>query len=76
MDFKKQYGEIGENFIEVHHTVPVSQITNAYVLDPVKDLVPLCCNCHSMAHRGRLEQAPRSVEELKSLLSRKSLNSL
>lgn len=51
-DFEKEYGEIGHEFIEVHHIVPVSSIGNEYVVDPVKDLRPLCSNCHSMIHRS------------------------
>jgi len=68
LDFGEQYGPIGKGFIEVHHTIPVSQMGGSYIIDPVKDLVPLCSNCHSIAHRDRHQQKPRSVFEIKELL--------
>lgn len=53
MSFEERYGVIGQGFIEVHHLVPVSERGGEYVVDPIKDLVPLCSNCHSMIHRQR-----------------------
>lgn len=64
-DFARFYGTIGEGFIEVHHRTPVSQLENNYVLDPVKDLVPLCSNCHQMVHR---ECPPIPAEKLRETL--------
>ena len=59
--FEIAYGEIGKDFIPVHHLVPVSQLGSSYELDPVTDLVPLCANCHAMAHHGvRRRAASRS----------------
>lgn len=49
-DFEERYGEIGAEFIEVHHITPVSQMGGEYSVSPVTDLIPLCSNCHSMAH--------------------------
>lgn len=51
-DFEAAYGAIGHNFIEVHHKWPLSAIADEHQVDPVRDLVPLCSNCHSMIHRG------------------------
>ena len=50
-DFEELYGSIGRHFIHVHHIVPVSQIGPDYVINPVKDLIPVCPNCHAMLHR-------------------------
>jgi 5-methylcytosine-specific restriction enzyme A len=50
-DFEEFYGSIGQNFIHVHHIVPLSEIRGEYELDPIKDLVPICPNCHAMIHR-------------------------
>ena len=66
LNFEKMYGEIGRGFIHVHHIVPVSQSGGAYKLDPVKDLVPVCPNCHAMLHIGVEE--PRTVEHLRNLI--------
>jgi len=51
-DFEKKYGERGADFIECHHTKPVSE------LEPngktkVSDLVLLCSNCHRIVHRKK-----------------------
>lgn len=51
LNFEDMYGAIGRNFIEVHHTTPVSLMGDDYILDIDRDLVPLCSNCHSMVHR-------------------------
>lgn len=65
--FEIKYGEIGKDFIHVHHIVPVSQLGADYELDPVTDLVPLCANCHAMAHHG--VSIPRTVAELRRIIS-------
>jgi 5-methylcytosine-specific restriction protein A len=65
-NFQAKYGELGEEYIVVHHTVPVSKMGNDYVVDPAKDLVTLCANCHAMVHR---QEPPLSVEELRRILS-------
>ena len=64
MNFEKVYGEIGHGFIHVHHIVPLSTIGKNYIIDPIKDLVPVCPNCHSMLHKG-CNGVMLSVDELK-----------
>lgn len=64
-DFEKKYGEIGMNFIEVHHIEQLSLIRQAHVIDPTLDLIPLCSNCHSMIHR---KTPPYTPEELKEMV--------
>jgi 5-methylcytosine-specific restriction protein A len=53
-DFEKVYGEIGKGHITVHHIEPLFRATakqNGEVdTDPIKDLLPVCSNCHSMLH--------------------------
>lgn len=61
--FKDDYGELGADYIEVHHLVPVSSREGEYDIDPVNDLVPLCSNCHSMIHRSGA--MPMSLSELR-----------
>lgn len=57
-DFEKSYGELGKGFIHVHHIVPVSKIGPNYIIDPVKDLIPICPNCHAMLHRADPPMGP------------------
>ncbi len=52
-NFKEFYGEIGEGYIHVHHLKPLSEIGEGYKLDAVKDLRPVCPNCHAMLHRSK-----------------------
>ena len=64
--FGETYGKVGEGFIHVHHLRPLSDIGEAYEVNPVADLCPVCPNCHAVIHHGgRL----RSVEEVRQLLS-------
>lgn len=51
MNFVKTYGEIGKEFIEVHHLYPISETDGEHEVDPATDMIPLCSNCHSMIHR-------------------------
>ena len=59
------YGSIAQNYIHVHHIVPLSQVKENYQIDPIKDLIPICPNCHSIIHR---ENPPLEVEKLKWLI--------
>lgn len=63
-DFSQRYGELGEGFIHVHHIVPIGSIGKEYVLDPVKDLVPVCPNCHYMLHSTTPPMQPKALKEL------------
>jgi 5-methylcytosine-specific restriction protein A len=67
-NFEEKYGELGEDYIVVHHVIPVSQIGSDYKIDPLRDLVTICANCHAMVHRYN---PPLTVEELKKLLGKK-----
>jgi 5-methylcytosine-specific restriction enzyme A len=65
-DFLKEYGELGRNYIHVHHITDLSSIGKEYDVDPRNDLIPVCPNCHSMLHRDA--KPARTVEALKSIL--------
>ena len=51
MNFVTRYGEIGKEFIEVHHLNPICETDGEHEVNPATDLIPLCSNCHSMIHR-------------------------
>ncbi|NUS37213.1 MAG: restriction endonuclease, partial [Pseudarthrobacter sp.] len=65
--FERAYGEAGTDVMDVHHVVPPEMLGSGYQLDPVTDLLPLCPNCHAMAHRG--PGAPTSVPELRRMMA-------
>ena len=64
-DFAETYGPLGIGYIEIHHVKPIATLGADYRLNIETDLVPLCGNCHAMAHR---ENPPIPVETLKSLV--------
>jgi len=61
------YGEIAVNFIHVHHIIELASIKKEYIVDPIKDLRPLCPNCHSIIHR---KTPAMSIDELVTLLQK------
>jgi len=67
-NFAAAYGEIGQDFIHVHHLKPIALAGSEYTLDPVQDLRPVCPNCHAMLHR-RPGRMPFSIEELIEMLA-------
>jgi 5-methylcytosine-specific restriction protein A len=64
-NFEKTYGSLGHQFIHVHHRALLSAAGEKYKVDPVKDLVPVCPNCHAMLHK---QNPPLTIEELKKLM--------
>jgi len=70
-NFNKVYGAaFARGFIEVHHVRSITE-KNGGLVNPQTDLIPLCSNCHSMAHRerGRI----LSLGELRSLIAKNAL---
>ena len=65
-DFGIAFGEEFSGKIEVHHIKPISEIGKEYVVDQVRDLVPVCPNCHMMLHSKH--DGVYSIEELKLLI--------
>ncbi len=60
-NFEERYGEVGKGFIHVHHLRPLSELGGEYQLSPIKDLRPVCPNCHAMLHKRK---PAYSIEEL------------
>jgi 5-methylcytosine-specific restriction protein A len=67
LKFDEAYGPAGEGLIHVHHLVPLALIRREYEINPVKDLRPVCPNCHALIHR---RTPPYSPAEVKSMLSK------
>lgn len=64
-DFSRTYGEIGYQFIEAHHRVPVAHL-EAGAKTKISDLAAVCSNCHRMLHRF----SGITVEELRKQIRR------
>jgi 5-methylcytosine-specific restriction protein A len=69
-NFSEAYGELGKQYIEVHHLKEISGIAEEYEIDPIKDLRPVCANCHRMLHKRR---PVLSIEELKYHITSKDI---
>jgi hypothetical protein len=62
--FVEKYGEIGRDFIEAHHVLPLSRLTEETEIN-ADDLIMVCSNCHRMLHRNG---ETMTVEQLKAML--------
>lgn len=65
-DLGHRYGSAAAGLIEVHHLTPVSKLGENYRINPATDLVPLCPNCHRVAHR---RDPPFTIDELRAMLA-------
>lgn len=68
VDMGDIYGDLGRGYVHVHHKRPLSMLEGATALDPMKDLVPLCPNCHCMIHRPK--NTVLTVNELRGILGK------
>lgn len=66
-DFEQVYGEIGKDYIHVHHLAALADIGEEYEVDPIKDLRPVCPNCHAMIHS---QEPPLTVKRLRQIVRR------
>lgn len=65
-NFKKTFGDLGKDFIHVHHKIDISTVGNEYSVNPLTDLIPVCPNCHSMLHK---KKPAYTVDELKEIMN-------
>lgn len=68
-DFEEFYGDIGKEIIEVHHNKALNQIKKSYEVNPIKDLRPVCSNCHTIIHSRKPNY---QIDELKIILRNKN----
>ena len=67
-NFSVTYGELGQGYIEAHHTVPVANLCGKRKTK-LSEIALVCSNCHRMLHRGK---TLLSIEELTRIIARKS----
>lgn len=63
-DFAKVYGDVGQDYIQVHHLKELELISDDYEINPIADLRPLCPNCHAMIHRTRPAMSPEALRSM------------
>lgn len=50
-NFEEKFGDLGKEFIHVHHKIDIATIGIEYSVNPLTDLIPVCPNCHSMLQK-------------------------
>lgn len=73
LSYEDKYGAIAADLIHVHHVTPLSVIGEAYQVDPVRDLIPLCATCHHVVHR---RCPPYSVAEIRAAIEAQAARNL
>lgn len=68
LDFGVVYGCQFAGKIHVHHKIPLYEIGKEYIVDPIKDLIPVCPNCHMILHSKT--NGVYTIEEVKEMLSK------
>lgn len=64
MSFAEVYGDLGGDYIEAHHKVPIAHLDEG-TRTSLDDLVALCANCHRVVHKNGL----MPVDELAAYLA-------
>lgn len=68
LNFEDKYGEVGKDFIHVHHIEFISSHKGEdHTVDATTDLIPVCPNCHAMLHR-KINGKYLSPSELKRMI--------
>ena len=66
--FGETYGDEFTEKIHVHHLLEISSIGEEYIVDAINDLLPVCPNCHLIAHSRKPAYTP---DEIRNMLKRK-----
>lgn len=64
-NFENIYGTVGKDFIHVHHLTGIAGVGESHKTDPIRDLRPVCPNCHAMIHRRK---EAYSIDEVKQFI--------
>jgi 5-methylcytosine-specific restriction protein A len=63
--FGSTYGVEFEDYIHVHHLQPIAQSGGVRNVNPIKDLRPVCPNCHAVIHS---EKPPLTIQKVQELI--------
>lgn len=63
-DFGAIYGDEFSDKIVIHHIKEISLIGKKYKVNPVKDLLPICPNCHLIAHSKTPAYTPDEIRKM------------
>lgn len=68
-NFEDFYGELGKDFIEIHHLEPIFAYEDAIeksLEEALQNVRPVCSNCHRMIHRNT--KSILSIEQVRALV--------
>ena len=63
-NFGEIYGQEFSDKIEIHHLKEISSIGEIYEVDAEKDLIPICPNCHMIAHSRKPAYTPDEIRNM------------
>lgn len=61
----EKYGEVAWGLVHVHHLRQLADINNQYLVDPIRDLRPVCPTCHAVIHS---RTPPFTIEEVAGMI--------
>lgn len=64
-NLEARYGRAGRGIIHVHHLLPLADADDERPIDPIRDLRPVCPNCHAVIHS---KTPAYTIEEVQQML--------
>jgi hypothetical protein len=65
MSFGTHYGHQMSGFIHIHHLKPLGSVRKKTTVDAIRDLRPVCPNCHAVIHSS---DPPLTIDQVQSLV--------
>jgi predicted HNH restriction endonuclease len=65
-NFKAAYGPLAAGFMHVHHIKMIKEKGKKHEIDSIRDLRPVCPNCHSVIH---IKPQPYTIQEVKEMVA-------
>jgi hypothetical protein len=64
----ERYGSEVNGLIHVHHLTPIASVRKKFSIDPIRDLRPVCPNCHAVIHTTK---PTKTIEQVKQMAAGK-----
>jgi hypothetical protein len=64
-NFYVKYGFVAKDTIHVHHLTLIAELGHNYRIDPIKELRPVCANCHVIIHK---RNPPYSIDDMMNMI--------
>src|SRR5207247_6606937 len=60
----ERYGPEVDGLIHVHHLKPLASVGTGSIVNPLRDLRPVCPNCHSVIHSTNPARTIKQVQQM------------